>query len=163
MSSYDYEYMASIELTGLPWAIHGYAIADGSLIPMSQNNALATLLGTNFGGDGMTTFGLPDLRSRLPIGAGQGQNLSTYVLGEELGSEETRLTGANMAPHTHEVSLGGSGGAGAYATAGGSTGTPGGQGAFTAMSGEGLPFSNLPPVLAVSYQIAITGIFPMRD
>lgn len=83
----------------------GWAFCNGQILPISQNTALFSLLGTTFGGDGITTFALPDLRGRVPVSSGQGPGLSSYVLGEISGSETTTLTTNQMPAHNHLITL----------------------------------------------------------
>lgn len=88
---------------GFNFAPQGWAICDGSLLPINQYQALFSLLGTTYGGDGKTTFGLPDLRGRAPICIGQGQGLSNISMGDKGGSESVSLTPGQMPAHTHGV------------------------------------------------------------
>ena len=156
------DYLGSISPMAIPFTIRGCAACDGSTVPISQNVALFSLLSTWFGGDGESTFGLPDLRSRVPIGQGQGPGLSQYDLGEETGTESVTLLTQNLPPHVHPVSLGGTG-TGSWANESAGVGTPGtGGSAETLPTGGGLPFTNIQPVLAVTYQIAFSGVFPVR-
>jgi microcystin-dependent protein len=83
------------------FAPRGYAFCAGQIMSIAQNTALFSLIGTTFGGNGQTTFALPDLRSRLPIGAGQGSGLSNYDLGQVGGAESVTLTSNQMPAHTH--------------------------------------------------------------
>ncbi len=93
--------IATIMMFGGNFAPRNWAFCAGQLIAISQNTALFSLLGTNYGGNGTTTFGLPDLRSRVAIGAGQGPGLANYALGEMSGFENTTLLQTQMAAHTH--------------------------------------------------------------
>ncbi len=81
----------------------GWALCQGQLIPISQNSALFSLLGTTYGGNGVTTFALPDLRGRVPIGFGQGPGLSNYQQGEQIGTENVTLLSTHMPAHQHTV------------------------------------------------------------
>ena len=163
MPSVD-SYLGSIDVAGFNYACPNFAIADGSTIPISQNTALYSLFGPTYGGDFSTTsFQLPDLRSRLPIGTGTGAGLSSYEIGETTGRESAILLNANLPPHTHQVSLGGTGGAGVWATAGGSIATPDSTSAAVLPAGDGIPFSILPPVLALTYLVALYGPYPIRS
>ena len=87
------------------FAPQGWAFCAGQLLPISQNTALFALIGTTFGGDGVTTFALPDLRSRVPAGSGQGPGLSNYDLGEIGGTENVTLTISQMPAHNHVITL----------------------------------------------------------
>jgi microcystin-dependent protein len=90
---------------GWNFAPRGFMVCAGQLLPISQNSALFSLLGTNFGGDGSVTFGLPDLQGRTMVGTGQGAGLSPYVLGEKVGSENTTLSQGNLPSHTHAATF----------------------------------------------------------
>ena len=81
----------------------GWAFCEGQLLPISQNAALFSLLGTTYGGDGRSTFGLPDLRGRVPIHAGKGEGLSSYKLGDKDGVERVTLEAATIPSHTHDA------------------------------------------------------------
>jgi len=96
-------YIGEIRLVGFNFAPRGWALCNGATLAISQNAALFSLLGTNFGGNGTTTFQLPDLRSRLPIGMGQGTGLSSYNLGQVSGAEHTTIGLSNMPPHNHAI------------------------------------------------------------
>src|ERR1700746_3573541 len=97
------QFVAEPRIFGCNFPPVGWAFADGQLLPISQNTALFSLLGTTYGGDGQSTFGMPDLRGRIPIGAGQGPGLSPYTLGQTGGSETVTLTTAALAAHTHSA------------------------------------------------------------
>ncbi len=88
---------------GFNFAPRGWAICDGSLLPINQNPALFSLLGTMYGGDGRTTFALPDLRGRVPVGMGQGPGLTPVSQGDKGGNETVSLTAAQMPAHNHTV------------------------------------------------------------
>ncbi|WP_085317907.1 phage tail protein [Derxia lacustris] len=104
-------FIGEIRMVGFNYAPFGWAFCDGSLVPISQNNALFALLGTTFGGNAQTNFGLPDLRGRAPVGAALSGGISTppanYLLGEQPGAENFTLTAAAvpLAPHTHGASV----------------------------------------------------------
>lgn len=97
-------YLGSVCAFGFNFCPRGYASANGQLFSISQNSALFSLLGTMYGGDGRTTFGLPDLRGRSLVGAGQGNGLSPITQGEVGGTEQVTLTAGQMAAHTHGAS-----------------------------------------------------------
>lgn len=97
-------YLGQIVPFGFNFAPRGFASCNGALLAISQNSALFSLLGTQYGGNGTTTFALPDLRGRAAIGQGQGPGLSNYVIGQSGGSETTTLTTANLPPHSHTFS-----------------------------------------------------------
>ncbi len=176
--------IAQILLFAGTFAPKNWAYCNGQLIPIAQNTALFSLLGTTYGGDGRVNFGLPDLRGRVAIGAGQGPGLSNYVLGQVAGSETVTLTTANMPAHIHPatatVSVGVSGAGataddpdGALLTTTNApfyaTGAPGGHlggvtaSATTGPTGNNQPVNIMPPYLALNYVICMYGIFPSRN
>jgi microcystin-dependent protein len=94
-------YLGEIRILATPLIPRDWHVCDGSLLSITGNEALYTLLGTVYGGDGRTTFGIPDLRGRVVVNTGQGTGLSTYTLGVVGGSESIALTGSNLPQHTH--------------------------------------------------------------
>ena len=161
-----------------PFAItfvpRGWAECNGQLLPISQNTALFSLLGTTYGGDGRTTFGLPNLQDRAPMGEGQGPGRSARRLGQQVGAATETLTTAQMASHSHGVSALGpantnspTGAAPATAptvqqyTTGG-TEVPMADGALGS-TGGGQPHDNLQPYAAIRYFIALQGMYPPRS
>jgi microcystin-dependent protein len=188
--SADPVFVGEILVVPFNFAPKGFAFCEGQTLPLSQNTALFALLGTTYGGDGKTTFKLPDLRGRVPIGAGQGQGLSNRELGAVDGVETVTLTTAQMPSHTHAVSAAitakAKNAAGnrdtpvltvPAAEAAGVTATYSDGGANGAMragsvtltgsptlsqSGTGEPHSNLQPSLTLNFIIALQGIFPPR-
>ncbi len=145
------------------FAPKGWAFCNGQLLSIAQNSALFSILGTTYGGDGKTTFALPDLRGRAPIHWGQGPGLRNYQLGEHGGAETVSLTAANLPPHTHALSFGpdpaGDPSDGVVASA---TQEKVHAGA-TQPAGGGQPIENRPPYVAVTYIIALEGIYPSRS
>ena len=156
----------------------GWQACDGSLLPISENDALFALIGTTYGGDGQTTFAVPDLRGRVPVHQGTGPGLSNYVIGQMAGTETVTLLTTQMPAHTHTMMA---------TTAAASTGTPGntvlpgtvsnqtmyvtdttGGRAFTlsgqsiGLAGASQPHENCMPTLTVQYCIATVGIFPSQ-
>lgn len=107
------------------FAPNGWALCAGQLLSINQNTALFSLLGTTYGGDGKSTFGLPDLRSRVPLGAGQGAGLSLYNLGQSGGSENVTLTTSTLAAHTHTATPAGLSATVPAVTTAGTTNQPG--------------------------------------
>lgn len=95
-------YIGEIRQVGFTYAPYGWLMCDGSLQLISENQALYTLLGTTYGGDGSKTFGLPDLRGRCPLGQGSGPK-GTYVLGAKGGTESVSLTSLQLPEHTHQI------------------------------------------------------------
>jgi len=170
-------YVGQIIAVGFNFAPVGWALCQGQLLPISENEALFTLIGTTFGGDGETTFGLPDLRGRAALGMGQGPGLGPYVLGQLGGVEQAALTGAQIGGHTHGLS--------AAATATTSTpsssvvlGTPGAAtpiyatsgigatltaGAVSPTTGGGQPHENRQPSQTINYIISLFGVFPTQS
>ncbi len=107
--------LGSIELWPMNFAPRGWAFCHGQLLPISQNTALFSLIGTTYGGDGRTSFGLPDLRGRIALGAGAGPGLSSYPLGAKAGAESVTLSESQLPAHDHTL------GSGVAATLGSST------------------------------------------
>jgi microcystin-dependent protein len=166
-------FLGEIRMFGFNFAPVGWALAAGQLLPISQNTALFSLLGTQFGGDGVRTFALPDLRGRVAIQAGQGTGLTNHVVGDDGGAETVTLTSAQMPNHTHQLDASSQrattkhpAGA-ALADAKTAIYAPGPDG--TAMNGAAIgpagssqPVEVLPPFLTVNFCIALQGIFPAR-
>lgn len=96
-------FLGEIKMFAGNFAPRGWALCNGQLLPINQNSALFSLLGTTYGGDGETTFGLPDLRGRVPVHAGQGPGLSNYAQGQKGGQETVTLTVPNLPPHNHTI------------------------------------------------------------
>jgi microcystin-dependent protein len=170
-------FLGEIRMFGGNFAPVGWALCNGQLLSIAQNTALFSLLGTTYGGNGTTTFALPDLRARVPIHAGQGVGLSSYTLGEQTGAESVTLTVAQLPAHNHIVNGVASGGNQA-SPAGGlpaveSTGTsldysnasPNASmnSAMLSNTGSNQPHLNIQPVLCVNFIIALQGIFPSRN
>lgn len=166
-------FLGQILLIPYNFAPKGWAFCDGSLLPISQYTALFSLLGTTYGGNGTTTFALPDLRGRVPVSSGQGPGLQQYPLGEMAGSETVTLITAQIPAHTHTVQA--SEGASApdpqghfpgtdtltniYDTTANTTMNPQMIGA----TGGSQPHENRQPFLVMNYVIAIEGIYPSRS
>jgi len=159
------------------FAPSGWAMCNGQLLPIAQNAALFSILGTTYGGNGTTNFALPDLRGRVAVHQGQGPGLSTYTIGEQTGVESVILAQNQMPIHTHAVNADGQA-SGKTTPAGNFLGTVAGtapekmySGASnaamnTAMignAGGSLPVPILQPVLCVTFIIALVGIFPSRN
>ena len=152
------------------FAPRGWAFCNGQLLPISQNTALFSILGTTYGGNGQTTFALPDLRGRAPVHAGQGPGLSNYALGESTGVESITLTTGQMPAHQHaqpatNAEEGTNRPSNAVPAKGGvyAGATDGTTLAPTTTAGSSQPHSNIQPVLAVNFIIALEGIFPSRN
>ncbi len=168
-------YIGEIRMFAGNFAPVGWAFCQGQLMPIQSNAALFSILGTTYGGDGTTTFGLPDFRGRVPLSSGQGLGLSNYFLGQQAGNENIALTSLQMPAHTHLVAALGSGGTQASPINGfpaiESTGTSMNYSTSPSASmnpqmlstaGGSQPHSNIQPILCVNFIIALTGIFPSR-
>jgi len=150
----------------------GWALCNGQLLSISQNTALFSLLGTTYGGNGQTTFALPDLRGRVPIQPGQGPGLSDRQLGEVGGAENQTLTPAQIPAHGHGFAASTANGLSDSPTGGVPARTPSAIPQYAAAanadlaagavgaSGGDQPHNNMQPYLAVTYIIALQGIYP---
>ncbi len=164
-------FVGEISIAGFNFAPTGNALCDGSLLAISQNAVLFELIGTTYGGDGQTTFGLPDLRGRVPVHLGLG-----YVIGQVGGVEQVTLTVPQLPSHNHQIAAS-AGGGNCQTTAGATLATPRdpaycipASGAAVAMgaaaiglAGSSQPHDNMPPFLAMTYFIALYGIFPSQN
>ncbi len=170
-------FIGEIKMFAGTFAPRNWAFCNGQSMAIQQNAALFAIIGTAYGGDGVTTFSLPDLRSRVPVHAGQGTGLSNYFLGEKAGIENETLLYNNMPIHSHSVNAVNSGGNQASPASNypavESTGTSlnySNGPANSTMSpttisnaGGNVPFSIIQPVLCVTFIIALVGIFPSRN
>lgn len=166
-------FLGEIRPVGFNFAPNGWALCNGQILPINQNTALFSLLGTQYGGNGTTTFALPNLQGRVAVGAGQGPGLTDYVPGEQGGVENLTLTTAQIPVHNHGVSVGTADATSVspqgaipakaartvYSSAGGTTMAPDSIGS----AGGSQPHNNLQPFLVTNYIIALTGIFPSRN
>jgi len=168
------QYLGEIRMFGFNFAPQGWAFCNGQILPISQNTALFSLLGTTYGGNGTSTFGLPNLQGRVAIHQGQGLGLSPYDLGQVGGTETVTLTQNQMPQHNHSVNA---------SSAPGTGGRPGGavlarapDDVYAASSdgttmlanmvgtaGGSQPHSNIQPYVVVTFCIALQGIFPSRN
>lgn len=173
-------FLAEIRMFAGSFAPTGWALCNGQLMPISQNTALFSLLGTTYGGDGRTTFGLPDLQGRSPLHAGEGPGLGHVDLGQQLGARSVPLREHELPLHGHTIAsvpdgtrgtTGNPSGA-AWATSrvgrvtedlyGGGPGTlTMGAGALS-VEGGGQPHDNMPPYLVLTFIIALQGVYPAR-
>jgi microcystin-dependent protein len=169
-------FLGEIRLFAGTFAPVGWLMCDGSLQPISSNETLYSLLGTTFGGNGTATFGLPDLRGRVPIHQGSVPSVGTYVIGQSGGAEVVSLTPANLPAHNHTL---------AVSTAAGTVADP--TNALLAVAdpackvyvankgtvplnaaqvmpstSPGSPHNNMQPYIAMNYIIATAGIFPSQ-
>jgi microcystin-dependent protein len=172
------QFVAEIRIFAGNFAPTGWALCNGQLMPISQNTALFSLLGTTYGGDGKSTFALPNLQGTAPLQAGQGPGLSLYDLGESIGSPSVTLLTTEMPAHSHGAQA--VAGVGASdptnnAWASGAKGfgnvySPSVQASNVQMaptclsiSGGSLPHNNMMPYLCLTFIIALQGIFPPRS
>jgi microcystin-dependent protein len=168
-------FLGQLVLVPYNFAPKGWALCNGQLLSISQNTALFALLGTTYGGDGMTTFALPDLRGRVPVSSGQGPGLSNYDLGEQGGSETHTLTINELPAHTHalkaDTSVGTTEKPGGSLLARNAAGIPQfGISPTTQLSalgvqptGGGAPHDIRQPYVTLNWIIALQGIFPPRN
>lgn len=172
-------YIGEIRLFGFSRTPIGWQTCDGSLLSIAEYDALFVLIGTTYGGDGVNTFAVPDLRGRVPIHQGQGPGLSPYVIGQKAGTENVTLIGTQMPAHTHTMIA---------TTAAATSRTPGTTllpGAIsgdtlyvsdvagaapigmapvsTSLAGGTLPHDNTMPTLTVQYCISLYGVFPSQS
>jgi microcystin-dependent protein len=169
-------YIGEITMFAGNFPPRGWAFCDGQILPISQNTALFSLVGTTYGGDGRTTFALPDLRGRVPLHAGTGPGLSHRTWGSRGGAERVALSDTQMPSHRHYMN-GFPGDATSYnpvgnlpalsvmpsyADPGGRTGRHMAVDAIT-QEGAGQAHENMQPYLTVHYIIALQGLFPPRN
>jgi microcystin-dependent protein len=170
-------FIGQIVMFGGNFAPRSWAFCDGQLLPISQNQALFSILGTTFGGDGRTTFGLPDLRGRVPLHPGSGPGLTTRRLGEKRGDETVTLTTNQIPSHTHTLrAKAGPGSTINPASASLAADASGVAAGYTSaapdadMSSQSIlntggsqSHQTMPPFLGVNFIIALVGIFPSRS
>ncbi len=170
-------YIGEIRMFGFDRAPLGWFLCDGSLQSIAENEVLYSLIGTTYGGDGLTTFGMPDLRGRVPLHQGQGTGLSNYVVGQKAGTEVVVLSAQQMPQHTHALYA---------ATTGTRTATASNNvlasgeadlfnrdadnanavslsSAHISYSGNSMPHENMQPSLCVNFCIAAVGAYPSRS
>ena len=170
-------FLGEIRMTGFNFAPTGWALCNGQILPISQNEALFALIGTYYGGNGTSTFALPNLQSRVPIHQGTGNGLSTYIIGQIGGAETFALQYDQMPVHNHSVGV---------VNAGGNVAGPSGNYPAIESTGTSLNYSNstpnaslnpstignaggttpvsvIQPYLCVNFIIALQGIFPSRN
>jgi len=179
-------FIGEVKLLGFYFAPMGYMTCQGQIISIAQNTALFSLLGTTYGGDGQTTFALPDLQGRIPIGQGQGPGLPARDMGEAAGTTNITLTPANLPQHTHtlmnmhvqlKTSTNAAGEqspdgmfpavatASLYTDAATNNTFTGGTviSGTTDIAGSNMPMGILNPLLCMNFSIAVEGIFPSRN
>jgi microcystin-dependent protein len=171
-------FVAEIRIFPFNFAPKGWAFCDGQILPLSQNTALFSLLGTTYGGDGKSNFALPNLQGAAPLAWGQGPGLSDRQLGETGGAPTAALIASELAAHAHAVNATTSRGTSndpagnvwaevsavrqstnLYGTAGGAAMAAGTLGA----SGGNEPHNNMPPYLTLNFCIALQGVYPPRS
>lgn len=177
-------YVGEIRVFAGTYAPEGWALCNGATVSISENPALFQLLGTTYGGDGQSTFGLPNLQSRVVVGQGTAVTGTNYQIGMALGVENVTLTSQNLPLHTHPVSSSinalnggtpvntpadnqfGGNGASEYANPSGGANTMLAADAVTGQTvavGGNSPHLNIQPVLALNYIIALYGIYPSQQ
>ena len=170
-------YIGEIRMVGFNFAPANWALCNGQLLAISQNNALFALLGTTYGGDGVNTFALPDLRGRIPIHQGTGAGLGTYVQGQIAGTENVTLLTMQLPSHNHLLNAGVAGGTPSSSPINNTLG--GGElDAYVASAlvpavldassippggGGNQPHNNIQPYLCVNFVISLFGVFPSRN
>ncbi|QNN43775.1 phage tail protein [Pedobacter roseus] len=169
-------FIGEIKLIGESFAPSGWALCNGQLLAIQSNSALYSILGTTYGGNGTTTFALPNLQGTVPVGAGNGPGLTPLPLGEQYGTETVTLNVTNLPSHTHNVKA---------VSANGTVSTPTGnyfadKGRFdndyttnlpnvqmnpltVGVAGNSLPVPIMQPYMALYYVIALQGVFPARN
>lgn len=168
-------FVAEIRIFPFNFAPKGWAFCDGQLLPLSQNTALFSLLGTTYGGDGKSNFALPDLQGRAAMHQGQGPGLSLHDLGEQGGEEFVTLLDSENPAHNHgmraqtvdNADITNVTNTSAYAPSAGGTlyqAASNGNMAFQALpvAGNSQPHNNMQPYLTLNYNIALQGVFPPR-
>lgn len=173
-------FIGAIYIFGGNFAINGFALCQGQLLQIAQNDVLYVLLGTTFGGDGVQSFALPDLRGRVAVGQGQGPGLSPYIIGQRSGSESVTLTTNTMPSHTHLINASSLAGTTSAATTSSylaetvSGTTPktfyNTAAANVTLSnsaignaGSSIPTSIIQPIATMNYVISLFGVFPSRN
>lgn len=170
--------MATILMFAGNFAPRNWVFCQGQLMAIQSNTALFSLLGTTYGGDGRTTFGIPDLRGRVPVGTGTGPGLPQIVLGEMAGSPQVTLNTSQLPAHIHGLTVPASSANGTskepdgnilsatagnqYAAVGAADGSYGGVSA-TGITGSNAPINIMNPYLGMNYVICQYGIFPSRN
>ncbi len=167
-------YLGEIRIFGGNYAPKGWAFCDGQLMSIGGNEALYSLLGTTYGGNGQSTFALPDLRGRLPLHLSQSSSGQNYLLGAKGGTEQVTLNEGQLPAHTHQAKGSATGSVGSPSDA--CWGTASGGSAYAKVSptislanealsitGKNQPHDNMMPSLGLSFIIALQGIYPTSD
>jgi microcystin-dependent protein len=167
-------FLAEIRIFAGNFAPTGWALCNGQLLPISQNTALFSLLGTFYGGDGKSTFALPDLQGSAPMHQGQGPGLSQRFIGEQAGEPAVTLIQSEMPAHSHALNATNQlqnlpdpqnhtlARANANAYVENPTGFTQMNGLAIGITGDNLPHNNMPPFLTLTFIIALQGVFPPR-
>jgi microcystin-dependent protein len=169
-------FVAEIRMFAGNFAPTGWALCNGQILPISQNTALFSLLGTTYGGNGQTTFALPNLQGSAPIHAGQGNGLSLYDLGQQSGSETVTLLQSEIPAHNHPIVVRPTGAIPAIGVAAGNLGARSNSRPYNSdapnavmdpltgliIAGSSFPHNNMMPYLTVTFIIALQGVFPPR-
>jgi microcystin-dependent protein len=172
------QFVAEIRIFPFNFAPKGWAFCNGQLLPISQNTALFSLLGTTYGGDGKSTFGLPNMQDNTPMQQGQGPGLSLRDLGEQGGEQSVTLLQTEMPAHNHPALAATGGGQGSPASNAWASGLKTGPSLYSppgannkdvqmnplalSIAGGNLPHNNMMPYLTLNFCIALQGIFPPR-
>jgi microcystin-dependent protein len=177
-------FIGEVKIFGGNFAIAGWALCNGQVLQISQNTTLFSLIGNTYGGDGQTTFALPDLRSRVAMGQGNGTGLTPRAIGQTGGTETVTLTTQQMAQHTHMMVASGTtatsaspgpsflcgvptNSSGHFYVVDDGTQPPPTPFALTPAScgfaGGNFPHDNIMPILCMNYLIALNGIYPSRN
>ena len=172
------QYIGQIMMFGGNFAPRSWALCNGQLLPISSYTALFSILGTTYGGDGRTTFALPDLQGRVPVHAGNGAGLPPVRLGAKGGTPSNILTIAQMPAHNHTAAVGATNPVGrgegttdptnAYPAEGGNYATTknvamAADAVVIGQTGSNQPVNNMQPFTSVNYIIALEGLFPPRS
>lgn len=166
-------FLAEVRIVGFNFAPRGWAFCDGQILPINQNQSLYSLLGTTYGGDGRTSFALPDLRGRTPIHVGRSNGGTAHQLGSKTGEETHTLSVAEMPQHSHVVQASSANAdapipqgnvlAAANNVYRGATNLTALRSGTIATAGGGQAHENMQPFLAVNFCIALQGLFPSRN
>ena len=169
-------FVAEIRIFPFNFAPRGWAFCNGQLLPLSQNTALFSLLGTTYGGDGRSTFALPNLQGSAPMHPGQGPGLSLHDLGETGGSQTVSLLESEMPSHSHTLNASSTTGTKSLPSANSLARTSGAtpylppagaplvamSATSLAVAGGSQPHNNMMPYLTLNFNIALQGVFPPR-
>lgn len=167
------QYLSEIRMVAFNFPPKGWAFCNGQILSIQQNQALFSILGTTYGGNGQTTFALPNLQGRVPLHFGSSPQGGSYTLGQIAGEPAVTLISSQMPAHTHQVKAN----SGANTNAASNTAVPGGGGApgygsatdtamnpqIVGMTGGSQPHNNMQPYLVINFCIALVGIFPSRN